>query len=222
MEKTPFLPFRESTFRPSVDGIVDLMNSPFALEVQAKAAEFRNMGQQSAEDLFGELCFCILAANTSAEMGLRTQMSIGNYGFINYPEEKLRDDLKKVKYRFYNLRSSFIVKARPIIDRLPDIAGRMDPWEAREFLVKNVKGIGYKEASHFLRNVGVFSFAILDKHIIRMLSSALPDGREAKITSPARYLEMEKYFLALAESLNLEPGILDLYMWKIATGKLIK
>ncbi len=222
MEKTPFLPFRESNFRPSVDGIVDLMNSPFAQEVQAKAAEFRSMGQKPAEDLFGELCFCILAANTSAEMGLRTQMSIGNYGFINYPEEKLRDDLKKVKYRFYNLRSSFIVKARPIIDRLPDIAGRMDPWEAREFLVKNVKGIGYKEASHFLRNVGVFSFAILDKHIIRMLSSAFPDGREAKITSPARYLEMEKYFLALAESLNLEPGILDLYMWKIATGKLIK
>lgn len=69
----------------------------------------------------------------------------------------------------------------------------------------------------------VFSvFAILDKHIIRMLSSAFPDGREAKITSPSRYLEMEKYFLALAESLNLEPGILDLYMWKIATGKLIK
>ena len=222
MEKNPVLPFRESDFRPSVEGIADLMNSPFSLEVQAKAAEFRSMGQKPAEDLFGELCFCILAANTSAEMGLRTQMYIGNHGFINYPEEKLRDELKKVKYRFYNLRSSFIVKARPVIDMLPDIARSMDPWEAREFLVENVKGIGYKEASHFLRNVGVFRFSILDKHIIRMLSSAFPDGRGAKITSPSRYLEMEKYFLALAESLNLEPGILDLYMWKIATGKLIK
>ncbi|WMT45485.1 MAG: N-glycosylase/DNA lyase [Cuniculiplasma divulgatum] len=222
MEKTPVLPFRESDFGPSVEGIADLMNSPFSLEVQAKAAEFRSMGQKSAEDLFGELCFCILAANTSAEMGLRTQLYIGNHGFINYPEEKLRDELKKVKYRFYNLRSSFIVKARPVMYMLPDIARSMDPWEAREFLVENVKGIGYKEASHFLRNVGVFRFAILDKHIIRMLSSAFPDGGGAKITSPSRYLEMEKYFLALAESLNLEPGILDLYMWKIATGKLIK
>lgn len=222
MEKTPILPFRESEFRLSVDGLVDLINSPFALEVQAKADEFRRMGQRSAEDLFGELCFCILAANTSAEMGLRTQMAIGNDGFINSPEEKLRNDLKNVKYRFYNLRSAFIVGARPVMNMLPDIAGRMDPREAREFLVKNVKGIGYKEASHFLRNVGVFRFAILDKHIIRMLSSAFPDGREAKITSPSRYLEMERYFLDLAESLNLEPGILDLYMWKIATGKLIK
>lgn len=222
MEKTPILPFRESEFRPSVDGLIDLINSPFALEVRAKADEFRRMGQRSAEDLFGELCFCILAANTSAEMGLRTQMAIGNDGFINSPEEKLRNDLKNVKYRFYNLRSAFIVGARPVMNMLPDIAGRMDPWEAREFLVKNVKGIGYKEASHFLRNVGVFRFAILDKHIIRMLSSAFPDGREAKITSPSRYLEMERYFLDLAESLNLEPGILDLYMWKIATGKLIK
>ncbi|MEM0156900.1 MAG: N-glycosylase/DNA lyase [Thermoplasmataceae archaeon] len=222
MEKAPARLSEESDFRPSVDGIVDLMNSPFSLEVQAKTAEFRKMGQQSAEDLFGELCFCILAANTSAEMGLRTQLSIGNYGFIHSPEEKLRDDLKQVKYRFYNLRSSFIVSARPIMERLPDIVRNMDPWEAREFLVKNVKGIGYKEASHFLRNVGIFRFAILDKHIIRMLSSAFPDGRETRITSPSRYLEMEKYFLILAESLKLEPGILDLYMWKIATGKLIK
>jgi hypothetical protein len=102
-------------------------------------------------------------------MGLRTQLYIGNHGFINYPEEKLRDELKKVKYRFYNLRSSFIVKARPVMDMLPDIARSMDPWEAREFLVENVKGIGYKEASHFLRNVGVFRFAILDKHIILCL-----------------------------------------------------
>lgn len=198
-----------------------MSRSPFSLEVGAKAEEFRRMGRSSKEDLFGELCFCILAANTSAEMGLKTQLMIGNEGFLTWDEDRLRNRLKEVKYRFYNLRSRFIVSSRWVLNKLPDLVASEDPDVGRDFLVENVMGIGYKEASHFLRNVGIFRFAILDKHILKMLLG--PGSKnQGKVSSPKRYREVEKEFTKHAQKLGLEPGILDLYMWKIATGKMIK
>jgi N-glycosylase/DNA lyase len=47
-----------------------------------------------------------------------------------------------------------------------------DPFARRDWLAqeKQVKGLGYKEASHFLRNIGVKGHAILDKHVMRCLA----------------------------------------------------
>src|SRR5205807_10569014 len=44
--------------------------------------------------------------------------------------------------------------------------------ERRDFLAANpaVRGIGYKEASHFLRNIGYRGYAILDKHLVSRLT----------------------------------------------------
>src|SRR5256885_1237436 len=45
-----------------------------------------------------------------------------------------------------------------------------DRKELREFLVDNVKGLGMKEASHFMRNIGIGKdLAILDRHILKNL-----------------------------------------------------
>ena len=118
-------------------------------------------------------------------------------------------------------RSKFIVESRWIVDKLPSLVNASDTFESREFLVQNILGLGYKEASHFLRNVGVFDFAILDKHILGMLRTENPE-LEIKATSRKKYLNTEEIILDMARNINLEPGILDLYMWKIATGKIIK
>ena len=41
--------------------------------------------------------------------------------------------------------------------------------ERRAWLVDNIKGLGYKEASHFLRNIGFDDYAIIDSHILDLL-----------------------------------------------------
>ena len=53
-----------------------------------------------------------------------------------------------------------------------------DGYQAREWLVHNVKGIGYKEAGHFSRNIGFTQdLAILDRHILKNLKKLEPiDG----------------------------------------------
>ncbi len=203
-----------------IDQVLFLRMSETSREVLEKREEFIRIGKSGPEDLFSELCFCILAANTSAEMGLRVQKVIGSRRFLSLPQEELSSLLKRVKYRFYNVRSKFIVNARWIAPELPELVASGDREGTREYLVSNVDGIGYKEASHFLRNVGIFDFAILDKHVQAML---LP-GLNEKIgsLSPKKYLELEGVFKKISERFELEPGIMDLYMWKIATGRIIK
>lgn len=210
--------FRESPFFSKLRFI---QQSQIKDVLETRLDDFRRMKFSSAETLFGELCFCILTANTSAEMGIRTQQGIGIEGFMELPEDKLRQRLHELKYRFYNVRSRFIVKARPFLDRLPEIVRSMEPFDAREFLVKNIDGISYKEASHFLRNVGVFDLAILDKHIVRIMNQVDP-SIDLKVTPAFRYIQKENIFRAYSDCLGMKPGELDLYLWYIATGKIIK
>ena len=42
----------------------------------------------------------------------------------------------------------------------------MNEFEKREWVVKNVKGLRYKEDSHFLRNIDYKNIAIIDFHIL--------------------------------------------------------
>ena len=221
MEGTSTIPVSEDATPSVMEQVRQLVNSDFSQAIEKKIQEFSRFRTATKEEIFGELCFCILTANTSAEMGIKTQNIIGLDNFIHMDQPTLRDSLKNARYRFYNLRSKFIAESRWIIDELPSLVNSGNTFETREYLVENIKGMGYKESSHFLRNVGVFDFAILDKHIVRMLKREIPET-EVRVASRRNYLKTEESVLRIASEMGLKPGILDLYMWKIATGKLIK
>jgi len=189
-------------------------------KINERAIDFISIGKSRNDSLFMELCFCILTANTSAEMGIRTQRIIMN-GFIEYSRERLSEELKNAKYRFYNKRADYIINSRFIRKNIKKLISSMDHFTLREYLVNNVKGLGYKEASHFLRNIGIFDFAILDKHILQLLFD-YGYTKDTKLNSRADYLEKEEVFNSLAYDYNMQPGIMDLYLWQIATGKILK
>jgi len=77
--------------------------------------------------------------------------------------------LKELGYRFYNKRAEYIVEARNKMELLEEILKLDDEFMIREKLIKNFKGIGWKEASHFLRNLGYKNFVILDRHVLKSL-----------------------------------------------------
>src|SRR3989344_1392908 len=91
--------------------------------------------------------------------------------------------------------------------------------EMREWLVQNVKGVGWKEASHFLRNIGrTRELAILDRHILRnMVRFGFADGMPKSLTKN-KYLELEQSFINMASSLEMKPAELDLLLWAKETG----
>ncbi len=189
--------------------------------VEERLREFL-ANRKSEESLFSELCFCLLTANFSAEGGIRIQREVGD-GFLTLPKDELVKKLRSLGHRYPEARAEYIVLARKLYGRLSSILNELsDPLRAREWLVKNVKGLGYKEASHFLRNVGCLDLAILDRHILRYMKERGFIDEIPRSLSGARYLKLERTFRAMAEKVGMKPGELDLYIWYLKTGKVLK
>ncbi|PIN89684.1 N-glycosylase [Candidatus Pacearchaeota archaeon CG10_big_fil_rev_8_21_14_0_10_32_14] len=186
--------------------------------IQNRLNEFSEIIKRNNEkEIFRELCFCILTAGASAELGIKTIDHIGDV-IYNGTQEEIVSKLKEV-YRFYNLRGNYIFLARNNFDikvlNLPHI-------ERRDEIVKRIKGIGYKEASHFLRNIGYKDYAILDKHILNCLHEAgiLENNKPPKNRN--RYLEIEETLRNFSKELGIDFDELDLVLWSLKTGKVLK
>ena len=201
--------------------IENLKNSKVRDLVNARIKEFRENGKKSSRELFKELCFCILTANFIAEKSLKIQKEI-NDGFLTLPEHELAEKLRKLGHRFPQKRAKYIVEARKYADSLKNIIQSINVGEKlREWLVKNIKGIGYKEASHFLRNIGYTDLAIIDFHITNILTTYGLIEKPRTLTK-TKYLEIENLLREVADKLNLSLAELDLYLWYMETGKVLK
>ena len=189
--------------------------------VKQRVKDFEQVFISNNERWFSELCFCLLTANSSAIMGLKVQDALGFDGFSKLSQDELTKRLQELGHRFYNVRAGFITAARKNIDIKQRIQSFNDEREAREWLVENIKGLGMKESSHFLRNVGYNNIAILDKHIINVLSEHNIIERPKNLNKQ-RYLDIEKRLEELAKATSLSLGELDLYLWYMKTGKVLK
>ncbi|MBC7110131.1 MAG: N-glycosylase/DNA lyase [Archaeoglobi archaeon] len=196
-----------------------LKSSEISEVVKKRIEEFIELGKRDEREIFKELCFCILTANFRADRCIEIQRRIGD-GFLDLTFEELRDELRRLGYRYPERRAEFIVEARKHIGNLKRLL-EIDEREAREWLVKNLRGIGYKEASHFLRNVGKMNVAIIDKHIMSILSEFLGIEKPRSMTRK-RYLEMEYVLREIAEEIGISLGELDLYLWFMKTGRVLK
>ena len=90
------------------------------------------------------------------------------------------------------------------------------------FFVENVKGFGYKEASHFLRNIGFKGYAILDKHILNSLIE-FNIADEAKMPlNKERYKELENKLRIFSNEVGIPMDELDLLLWSRKNGRILK
>ncbi|MHA1931130.1 MAG: N-glycosylase/DNA lyase [Promethearchaeota archaeon] len=204
-----------------VDCIDNLKRSKVNHLIKSRVREFSEIGKKSLDTIFGELCFCIMTANCSAEKCIEVQVKIGE-GFQKLDERELSKKLKMYGYRFPNIRADYIVKAREFQEELKkNLTANTNLKELREWIVKNIKGIGYKEASHFLRNIGYKGYAIIDFHIIDLLVKYNIIERPKTLTK-TKYLEIEEILGKIAQNLKLCLSELDLFMWYMETGKVLK
>ncbi len=202
-----------------LDLIENLKNSEIKKQVDKRVSEFKKIIKQNNKNkLFTELCFCILTANSSAEKCIEIQDKIGNK-FLNLNEKKLAERLKQLGYRFPNVRARYIVEARKYNFNV--INSIKNEHELREWLVQNIKGLGMKEASHFLRNIGFSNIAIIDFHIIDILEKYNIIKKQGTLTRK-KYLEIEQKLRKIAKKTNLNLSELDLYLWYVETGKVLK
>lgn len=204
--------------------IQKLKDSDIKQRIDKRISEFKSLGKKSNAFLFSELCFCILTANFNAEKSIKIQNEISPKGFLVLPERKLAKKLKNLGHRYPNTRARYIVEARKFAKNLGQlIKSQKTDSEARDFFAKNVKGLGYKESSHFLRNIGFENLAIIDFHIVDLLVRFhLIKKPESKALNKKRYLEIESILQRIAKTCGLNLAELDLYLWFMETGKLLK
>lgn len=190
--------------------------------IEKRFKEFKWLGENGSEqDLFSELCFCVLTANWSAQGGIKAQQLIGAQGFLDLSQKDLEASLVTVGHRYPKARASYIIKNRDLLGKLKSII-KMEPFIAREWLVKNALGIGFKEASHFLRNVGIEELAILDRHVLSIMSKYEIIDQVPKSLTKSRYLFYEKQLREIADQFGEPLGKFDLYLWYFVKGKVEK
>jgi N-glycosylase/DNA lyase len=170
--------------------------------------------QKKKEEIRFELYFCLLTPQSKAPLCRTALEEMHKKGIIfDAGSEKLLTYMGCV--RFNKNKSRYIVEAR---DKFDEIFSKIEelrekPLALREWLVKNVKGYGHKEASHFLRNIGLGEeLAILDRHILRRMKI------EEKALTKKKYLEYEKKFRNLAKKHGLKSAELDIAIWLNDSG----
>ncbi|MFX0076862.1 MAG: N-glycosylase/DNA lyase [Candidatus Hermodarchaeota archaeon] len=204
-----------------VEAIESLKNDNISNIINERLAQFSSLRSSGIDEIFKEICFCIMTANCGAIKCIEVQQKIDN-GFLTNSEDELKANFKKFGYRFPNIRAKYIIEARTYLTTLEGkINSITDENNLRDWIAKNIKGLGYKEASHFLRNIGYKNLAIIDFHIIDLLVRYKIIEKPKTLTR-SKYLEIETVLKKLASESNLDLARLDLYLWYMETNEVLK
>jgi len=200
-------------------------------EIQARLREFREVWQHGSDDrLWEELVFCIFTAGASARMGFTAVNAVRPLLAQGGRREMTRALRETGAHRFPVERPGYIVVTRDYLREYCNLKLRRqlesfrDPIARRDWLAqeKRIKGLGYKESSHFLRNIGMRGYAILDKHVM----SCLHDLQIVDVAKPpatrTRYLEVEEKLKLFSRDLKIDFDELDLVLWSMKTGEVLK
>ena len=198
-------------------------------DIDNRINEFKLIWKEADEKrLFQELAFCILTPQSKAKNAWRAVSSLYESGILfNATSEKISNELNIV--RFKNNKARYIIDARNLfansdgfkIKNLLNDAGGV--FEKRKWLVKNVKGIGFKEASHYLRNIGfVENIAILDRHILKNLKIYNVINEIPKSLTFDKYIRIENKMKDFSREINISLEFLDFVFWYKETGEIFK
>lgn len=199
-------------------------------DIEKRLREFKEIWEKgSNEDIHAELSFCILTPQSKAVNAWKAITTLRENGLLfNGSAEDIVEYLNIV--RFKNNKAKYLVALR---EQMQNEKGEIvtkdffnsiaDVKDKREWIVKNIKGMAYKEAGHFLRNVGFGKeIAILDRHILKNLVKLEVIEDVPKSLSPKLYLEIEEKMKAYCKFISIPMDSLDLLLWYKEAGEIFK
>lgn len=185
-----------------------------------------NISSFSDEDIFYMLTFCILvpAGKATKCHEAVTKLRMLNYYNKGMAKRRLFSLLESL-IRFPKQKTERLIKlynnnrAADILFLVRSHARELSPVELRDALVKEVDGLGYKAASHFLRNLGVTELAIIDVHILKYSQYFFHSAISIIPSTKNKYELVESLFKTWAEKeFNLTPSELDWHIWCLESG----
>ncbi len=184
--------------------------------VRRRLDVFHHLRERGTDlDFFTELVFCLLTPQTRARQAEKAVDILASKNWLlEGAARELASVLNIVRFRYNKAR--YIVEARrtcsrngrialrAILDEIPSVADK------RLWLSQNVLGLGFKEASHFLRNTGYGrDLAILDRHVLRNLKRYGFIRKTDISLTPAKYAELEKKLKGFSRRIGIPLEELD-------------
>ena len=190
--------------------------------IRQRLRDFRSV---AANNYFYELVYCFMTPQSSAANSAQAQAMLMAYNFQNADVDPERLPHQKEYYiRFHKTKARLLIAMKQRYNEiLQKVSNGESAFEKRKWLAENVKGIGYKEATHFLRNVGLNDgLAILDRHILKNLKRHGAIRTLPKTLTKKKYLSLERRFQQFARDIGIPIDELDLLFWSKETGEILK
>jgi len=198
-------------------------------EIRARLAAFKKVGAESDDRIFEELVFCLCTPQSSAKSCFSAVTRLQQSRLLFKGDETAIGDTLKGYVRFHNTKSRYILGARQAFS---DHSGNLnikayldhpDSIFLRNRLAENVKGLGYKESGHFLRNIGRGeNLAILDRHILRNMARYHVIQQVPHTLTRKMYLHLEDRLRRFSCRTGIPMADLDLLFWYRETGEIFK
>jgi N-glycosylase/DNA lyase len=182
----------------------------------------------SDEEIFAELVFCLFTPQSKAVSCWAAVNELADKAMLlSASAGEIASTINKVRFR--NNKAKYAVEARKLFSEngrikiKEKLASFKDIYELRSWIIKNITGIGYKEAGHFLRNIGIGKdLAILDRHILKNLKKLGAIKEIPKTLSPKIYFEIEKNMQAFSKETEIPMGHMDMLLWCKESGGIFK
>lgn len=212
----------------TIDGI-KAAHGERATEIRRRIGEFRSVWEKGTNaELWEEMVYCFFTGGCSAKMGMRSLNSVRSL-LAHGTQDQLAKALTG-RHRYPNARSRYVVASRDFLrehcgmDLRKKLEGFDCGLERRDWLVreKGIKGLGYKESSHFLRNIGFSGYAILDKHVLRCLAELEIIEEPKPPNTRSKYLKVEEKLKELSQAAKIDFDEMDLVLWSMKTGEILK
>jgi len=190
-------------------------------DIQQRLSEFTIV---PSGEYFYELCYCICTPQSKAVHAFQCveKLRKGNFREQGWdPTPILRNPEHYI--RFHNMKAISLLQLRQRFDTIhTTLASTLAPEEKRTWLAQNIRGIGMKESSHFLRNIGYRNIAIIDRHILYHLHKCKVIEETNFPSSVKKYLHIEHLWKQFANDICIPLDELDLLFWSLQTGEILK
>jgi Thermostable 8-oxoguanine DNA glycosylase len=204
-------------------------------EIKSRLEEFEDLRDASNRRLFRELVFVILTSRSEAEKCWEAANRLEEKGLLlEGGGDEIEGVLRKQGVSYEKDKAGYIVENRQELSqptlqdpsnslKMGDMIDPEDLQKTRKRLVEELKGVGWKTASHFLRNVGYGDdFAILSGYIAKKLHQLGITGSPEPPGNREEYMEMEQKFRTLAKETGIGVRELDLVLWSMETGEVFR
>lgn len=170
----------------------------------------------------GTMVSCLLSSGWNYEKALKaSNLFVQEFPSSQTPpsEKELEKFLSsaRIRHRFpvskaKQLHSSIVRLNSFPSDFLFEATNQKEERIVREVVQKRFSGLGYKQTSMFLRNIGAAtSLAVIDAHIIWYLEVAL--GVKSGNITKKRYIELEDIVRDLSDRFEIEMNYFDIILW---------